>query len=237
MTEIPEHLLRRSRERRQALGLSSGEGDAAPAASTAVTPAAPTAPVAAAPPPAAVAPVEAAPAPPPAPLAPYVQAALRRRRIPFWVMPVVAALPLWALLYQYSLSEPAKVQTGPLAVGAQVYTSNCASCHLPDGAGDSAGGVGYQLNAGSVIDTFPNIADQIAFVKAGSEPVIGKKYGNPNRKGGQRVGKAGMPAWGGVLTDEQILAVVCHERVTLSGQTPVPAECTEAGATAAAAGS
>ena len=73
VTEIPEHLLKRSKERRGAL---AGEtGDAAPAAPAASAPAvAKAAPVAAAP---------AAP-PPPKPDPAYVTAAKTRKKIPFW---------------------------------------------------------------------------------------------------------------------------------------------------------
>jgi mono/diheme cytochrome c family protein len=176
-------------------------------------------------------------APPPKPPPPYVEAALRRRKIPYWAIPVVALLPVWAFIYQWSLTPVTKAVSGPLASGQELYTNNCQSCHLPTGAGDSAGGIGFQLSGGSVLQTFPQINDQIAFVKSGSEPYIGKPYGNPNRPGGQRVGKAGMPAWGEVLTDQQINDVVCYERVVLSGQDPVPAQCTAAGAAGEASGS
>ncbi len=237
MTEIPEHLLRRSRERREALGLSTGEeGAATPPPSTpaaAATPSTEVAPAAAATP--APAPAPAAPAvvaPPPKPPPPYVEAALRRKRIPYWAIPVVALLPLWAFIYQWSLTPVTKAISGPLANGQELYTANCASCHLPTGAGDSAGGIGFQLSGGSVLQTFPDMADQVAFVKSGSEPFIGKPYGNPDRPGGQRVGKAGMPAWGEILTDQEVNDVVCYERVVLSGQDPVPANCTTEGAAA-----
>src|SRR6185503_1051257 len=80
LTEVPEHLLQRSRERRAALGLGGGDaGDAAPAASAAATPATSAAGGAASAAPAVRAPVPVAPgAPPPAPFTPpYVRAAER----------------------------------------------------------------------------------------------------------------------------------------------------------------
>jgi len=105
VTEIPEHLLRRSKERRAALGLPGGEGgDAAPPSggegesSGEVTPTE-TAPVAAR----AATPEPAAPPPPPPPPPPYVQAARDRRRIPYWAMPVIALLPVWAIMYYNSV--------------------------------------------------------------------------------------------------------------------------------------
>ena len=45
-----------------------------------------------------------------------------------------------------------------------------------------------------------------------------------------------MPAWGEILTDQEINDVVCYERVVLSGQDPVPAQCTDRGGRAAASG-
>ena len=117
VTEVPEHLLKRSRDRRAALGLGGGDGgdaggggDAAPAASgdagTSVEPAA------AAARPAAVAPVEAAVVPP-KPVPSYVRASLERKKIPLWVMPVLAFLPLWAIMYVNTLSKPRSTVPDP----------------------------------------------------------------------------------------------------------------------------
>ena len=108
MTEVPEHLLARSRERRAALGLG-GEGGAAPEAASAapdaggseVEKAAPVAPAkVAASTPAVATPKE------PEPVPPYVEAAIRRKRVPYWAMPVIAFLPIWGVLYAQSLTPP-----------------------------------------------------------------------------------------------------------------------------------
>src|SRR5690606_20077313 len=100
LTEIPEHLLKRSRERRAALGLGGGAPEAAPggaeAAGGAPEPAAAAAPPAA---PAPAAPVEEAAPEPPPPEPAHIQAAKRRKRIPYWAMTAVAALPLWGYVY------------------------------------------------------------------------------------------------------------------------------------------
>ena len=223
MTEVPEHLLRRSKERREALGLSSGDpasGDAgaapAPAAASAAEPAA-EAPAAAAPAPAApVEPEPAAPAPPPPP---YVQAAQRRSRIPVWAMPVVALLPVWAFVYAATLDTGGGETGGPLALGAEVYSGNCASCHGASGGG----GTGPQLSGGEVVKTFPDAAEMLAFVKQGSAPIKGEGYGDPDREGGQHIAATGgMPAWEGILTEEEIQAVVLHERVEFGGEEAPP---------------
>jgi mono/diheme cytochrome c family protein len=228
VTEIPEHLLKRSRERRQALGLPTEGGDVpattAPAegAAPATAAAAPPAPPRATPPPTPAAP------PPPKPDPPYLQAAKRQKKIPLWVMPVLALLPVWMFMYAKALQPPQVEVTGPLAEGATVYGS-CASCHGSGGEG----GVGPQLSNGEVLKTFPKIEQQLSFVYTGNTPYIGQPYGDPNRPGGAHIGgthgpAGAMPAWGtnagGPLTDVDLVSVICHERITLAGEDPLSAE-------------
>jgi mono/diheme cytochrome c family protein len=224
LTEVPEHLLRRSRERREALGLSSGDaGGSAPAgaepaaASAAEAEAAPAAAAAAVEP---AAPVEPEPVAPPPPPPPYIEAAQRRTRIPVWAMPVVALLPVWAFVYAGTLDTGGGETSGPLALGAEVYAANCASCH---GAG-GGGGTGPALSGGEVLLTFPDQQAHIDFVAQGSAGIQGDPYGAPDRPGGQRIAETGgMPAWEGVLSPEELQAVVLHERVVFGGEEP-PAE-------------
>jgi mono/diheme cytochrome c family protein len=222
VTEIPEHLLKRSRDRRAALtGEAGASEEAAPAA--AATPAT-TQPAAAAPAPAAPtgrgqAPVPAAP-PPPKPDSFVVANYKKRNRIPYWAMLALALLPLWAFMYARAVTTQAEEAAGPLAVGDETY-SVCASCH----AGDGSGGVGYAFNNGEVLKTFPHIEDQLRFVYYGSEQYSAagvEIYGDPDREGGPHVvlEQGVMPAWGGNLTDAEILGVVCHERYDLGGGDP-----------------
>jgi len=219
MTEIPEHLLARSRARREAAGLAKpAEAVAAaePAAGGAVeqagaaTPAAAAAPV----PTAAAAP---APPPPPKPDPPYVAAYKRRKRIPFWVMPALIALPLWGFIYANTLQEPPKAASGPLAEGATIY-QNCASCHGATGGG----GVGPAFAGGDLAQNWPDFKDQIRWVSHGSANFPGDTYGALNKPK-----KGGMPAWstdypGGTLTPLQIALVVRYEREVLAGMPPEP---------------
>jgi mono/diheme cytochrome c family protein len=221
VTEIPEHLLRRSRERRAALGLptegGAAEGEAAPATPAAEGSSAPaTAAAAPAPAPAARAPAVPAAPPPPKPDPPYVAAAKTRHKIPFWAMPVLALLPLWAIMYALAMRPQEVELTGPLGEGAALY-SQCASCHGPTGEG----GIGYPFADGEVLLTFPDIEQQVDFVSSGSQVFAGQPYGDPNRQGGPHIGLArngsAMPAFGTSLTRAELIAVVCHERYTLSG--------------------
>lgn len=210
MTEVPEHLLRRSRERREALGLPGGEGgDAAPAAASA-SPATTDAPAPAA---AAAAAAPAVPAEPafvePVSKAGYLRVQeYKRVRIPVWALGGLVALPFWGILYFGAFGERHPAE--PAAVdGAAIYSSNCASCH----GGSGEGGVGPQLSGGAVKLTFPEADAHMAWVEGGSGSVgTGNPYGDPEREGGQRVAKGGMPAFRGTLSPEEIDAVVTYER-------------------------
>jgi mono/diheme cytochrome c family protein len=77
-----------------------------------------------------------------------------------------------------------------LELGQEVYNTNCARCHGPDGGG----GVGNKLNDGVVVARFPDIADHIALIENG---------------------QGGMPAWKGTLSPEEIRAVARYEREAL----------------------
>jgi mono/diheme cytochrome c family protein len=204
VTEIPEHLLKRSKERRAAIG-GEPAGDDAPAAAEAPAAAsdapAPAAPAAAAP----AVPAEPAPPPPPAPVRPEVAAALSRRKIPWWAASVLLALPLWAYVYQGTLEPPPEPEAGVLALGEEVY-AGCAACH-----GASGGGVSGPALTG-VLETWPDFRDHLAWVAVGSQGWSGDTYGATDKpKNG------GMPAFAGTLTEEELAQVVLYERVEFGG--------------------
>lgn len=212
MTEVPEYLLQRSRDRRAALGLGGGDsGDGGGA----VVPAADTAPAAAA----AASPAPApAPTPeiekvePPKPVAPWVKAAQERKRVPVWMAPVALFIPIWLFMVVGTLEEPTREAEGPIAVGGEIYSA-CASCH---GAG-GGGGIGRQLNGGEVLLTFPGTDgtfQHMAWTINGS-PVAGTPYGAADRPGGQRISEGSMPAQ--ALSGIEILEVVLYERSVHGG--------------------
>ena len=219
MAEVPPHLLDRSRARRAALGLGSGgedgSGDGAAAPAAASTAVAAATPAAAAAPARAAAPAPSVPAEPVyiAPPIPKGTALAKLGSVFFLI-----ATPIWALFMFNSFTVPKSSVKTPAEIGAALYTSaNCATCHLPNGAGKEAGGVGRPLYNGNAELTFPDPLEQVAFVKHGSCPV-GTPYGDPKRAGGQHQSQGNMPAFDGVLTDEQILYVVAYERSVLSGK-------------------
>lgn len=210
MTEIPPHLLERSRARRAALGLST-EGEAAATAAPAPAAAASPTPAPAAAP--APAPVEAAPPAPPPPPPPYVEAALKRKKIPFWAMPVLLSLPLWAYFYVGTLESPPEEAAGLLAMGEEVY-AQCAACHGAAGGG----GVGPAFAGGAVLETWPDPVDHIEWVAKGSAG-----WGRPNYGAQGKPVQGGMPGYAASLTEEELVAVVMYERVTF-GEDPAQEE-------------
>jgi hypothetical protein len=225
VAEIPEHLLKRSRDRRAALGQGGDAGDAAPAAAATPATTESAAPAAAAPAAPAGRGKAVAPAapPPPKPDSFVVAAFKRRSRIPFWAMLGLSILPIWALMYARSVTTQAEEVAGPLGVGEEMY-GGCATCHGASGGG----GVGPAFAEGEVLKTFPHIEDQLRWVYFGTDEYAAagvEIYGNPDREGGAHTtGFSGsvMPGQsvnvtGGALTDEEILGVVCHERFTLGG--------------------
>jgi mono/diheme cytochrome c family protein len=214
VTEIPEHLLKRSKERRAAMGLPGGESDA-PASSSSPdvpAPAAASAPVAAR----AATPEPAAP-PPPKPVPAHVAAAYARRRIPYWAMPVLALLPLWGLLYWNSVRIPPNKDAG-LIEGATVYVAQCSACHGATGQG----GAGAQLNQGEVLKTFKDPKDMMMWIylgKAGGQRAD-DTYGDCNRPGGPHSTTAfptAMPAHAN-MTASDLADVTRYIRETLSGE-------------------
>lgn len=207
MTEIPEHLLARSRERRAALGLG---GDDAGAAAPAAASAAPATGASAAP---APLPAAAPPAPPepPKPDLPWVAAAKRRRKVPAFAQVMLVSLPLWALIFAFTNDVPTSDELSPLAEGAEVYGTNCASCH----GGGGGGGTGPALADGAVLTTFPDPAEQVRWIFLGSDGwknEVGPTYGAVDK-----TVAPGMPAWQS-LSGEELLTATLHERTTLSGE-------------------
>ncbi len=221
MTEIPEYLLERSRERRAALGLSTGDAPAAestPATtetSEAAEPAAAAAPAAPA--------VPEAP-PEPEPVAPYVEDAEKRRRMPVWAAPVVLFLPIWAFLYVGTLENPPEEAEGLLGEGETIYAEQCAGCHGATGGGGS----GPALAGGEVLLTFPSFTEHFEWVALGTDGYgpAGDVYGDPDRPGGARtIGGGGiMPAFGASISGEELLAVVVYERIEQGAADPALAE-------------
>lgn len=222
MTEIPEHLLKRAAERRAAMTGGAAPADAPADAAPAAGAGAPASDA-----PAAV-PAKKAPAPLPTlddapakvvPDIPVVAAAKRRKRAPYWATAMLAALPLWAFMYVFSIAEPPAGDSDPFVIGAAAY-SPCVGCHGPAGGGSATGQV---LSGGEVLATFPDPLEMVHWIYYGfdghSRP--DGTYGDPNREGGVRNGDlvaGAMPPQ--ELSPEEMAAVVIYVREELSGGDP-----------------
>lgn len=228
MTEIPEHLLKKAAAARAAKA-----GEDAPADTPAADSAAPAAPASDAAPAAAVEKAKPAPAPlptldeaPPAPepVSPVVAAANARKRVPFWAASVLAFLPLWGIIYVFSVQPPPAGESDPMVIGKEVYVANCAGCHNPDGSGSAGGGTGAQLNEGEVLKTFKDPLSMAYWIHFGAAEATRPDgtYGDPDREGGARNVNdlpAVMPGFPD-LTAEEMAALIIYVREDLAGGDP-----------------
>ncbi len=208
MTEIPEHLLKRSKA---AKGGKSGGGDDAPSDSGSAPVAAEAATPAAAVPAANLPNLDPEPEPP-KPVPHYVAASMARKRVPVWVLPVIAALPIWAYSFAGTMQQP-EVEDELFIEAEELYNS-CAGCH----GGNGGGGTGYQLSDGEVLATFPEPIDMMVHVARGSDEIIDQQYGareDDPRISGAR-GRGAMPAQLATLTQLELELVIFHERAVLS---------------------
>lgn len=209
MTEIPEHLLARSksaRARMTGIGGADEVGAASVPATTTSTDAATKAP--------AAAPVVSAPpaSPPPPPKVPMVEAAERRTKIPVWAMPVLLLMPLWMVVYMATNDVPSPKKAGPLTLGGQVYAANCAGCHGAAGAGS---GAFPALNDGVLPRDFPDPGDQVRWVLLGSQGY--RDEGKTTYSASNKPIKGGMPAFES-LEPAELLDAIRYEREKLSGE-------------------
>ncbi len=222
MTEVPEYLFERSRQRRIDLGLLDDGGGGTPSASGAseggaVASSGPSsADVIAAAKADAKLELQAESGIEPV----WVSAARSRTKIPIWALPVMFFLPLWAFVY-VKLTEPPPEPVTAINEGAATYAARCASCHNGTGAGSEGGGVGRPLYNGEVLLTFPKLeADMLHWLEVGSEGIgIGNAYGATDRPGGAHIsGETGanMPGFGGALSEYKIYSVARYIREVLS---------------------
>ena len=226
MTEIPEHLLKRSRERKAAMSGESGDSASAEAPATSSTAVEQASAPAAAPAVAASASVPDIPAEPvPEKVAPYVEAYKERKKMPYWIAPVLLALPVWAMFYVGTLERVPQGLTGLLGEGEEIYVeSGCSGCHGAEGGG----GIGPALEGGEVHITFTSIEDQMAWILRGSTIVgTGNNYASADSVR-ERPVSGQMPGYGidGTMSldVEQLLAVTLFERTQLEPDEDTAAE-------------
>lgn len=215
MVAVPEYLLKRSQARRAEL---SGEASVAPSGDAPASSSSATQKVSVS---KTLAPIAPSAPPPEIQIPESVKIANARLKIPFWVLPVLLFIPIWAFIYVGTLEEPTRAETGLLADGRNVYESvaACATCHGTAGAGTNAG---PPLKDEALLGTFPdeniiqNIAAHIEWViKATDGTGIGNPYGAPEQ--GRVAGWFGdMPGFQS-LTPQQLLEVVLYERAVIAG--------------------
>lgn len=118
---------------------------------------------------------------------------------------VTAALLLWGRGPEsVALStNPIAPTEASLAQGAQIYATNCATCHGEEFDGSGPGAAGLPAAVANLVLHFPQHSDGQHFA------VISQ--GRP---------ASGMPAWDGALTDEEIWNVINYLRVETEARAP-----------------
>ncbi len=150
---------------------------------------------------------------PPARVPPYVEAYKARKKMPFWIIPVLLTLPVWGAMYVGTLERVPQGLTGLLGEGEELYVeSGCSGCHGAEGGG----GIGPALSDGEVHVTFTSIEDQIVWIAQGSAVVgTGNVYSSADSPRPRAVAGQ-MPGFGAgnstQLDMEQLLAVALYER-------------------------
>ena len=81
------------------------------------------------------------------------------------------------------------------ALGNKVYADRCALCHGPEGKGDGTAAAG--------LDPKPRNHTDGSYMKTRTDEDLLSVIRN---------GKGGMPAWGSVLSEQEIAAVLKHVR-------------------------
>jgi mono/diheme cytochrome c family protein len=121
---------------------------------------------------------------------------------------------------------PYGAEPGALGAGEAVFAAQCAVCHGATGGG----GVGPALAGGSVLATFSQCGDHIAWVTTGSNAWPEATYGDTAKP---VLGSgAAMPGFGALLGPDEIAAVALYERVAFGEE---PLADAEAGCLAAPA--
>ena len=121
-----------------------------------------------------------------------------------------AEAKLWEVDFD-AVSEAMGVTVDEAKQAAGLFNAYCARCHTGGYSAGSAfeqgagsGAWGPSLLDGRAIIQFPNIDDHIAFVISGSEDSL--KYGING------LGSGRMPAFGQILSEEQIALIAKYER-------------------------
>ncbi|MEP7381145.1 MAG: cbb3-type cytochrome c oxidase subunit II [Gemmatimonadota bacterium] len=93
------------------------------------------------------------------------------------------------------------------ARGERIYSSNCAACHQPTGQG--------------IAGTFPPFAgDSVVLAEDAERHIEIVLFGNSGASIGGVTYASPMPAWGALLSDEEVAAVINHERRSWGNAAP-----------------
>lgn len=134
---------------------------------------------------------------------------MRKSILILWVALILGALTLAACGGGgggKEVSVPAEYagKTNPLgadaaAAGKVVFDERCASCHGATGTGDGAAAAGLDPKPADLKVEVPDLGDDFLFWRI-------------NEGGAMAPFNSAMPAWKGILTEEQIWQVIAYLR-------------------------
>lgn len=145
--------------------------------------------------------------------------------VPTWAWVLFILVVAWAIYYfieqfkptkefadtptygTWGLTEDITSTSSTSELGAQLYRTSCASCHQENGQGVSGA---FPPLAGDPVVTSENATRHIKVVLYGAQgsTINGVKYVTP------------MPAWAEQLSDEEVVAVINHERSSWGNTAP-----------------
>jgi mono/diheme cytochrome c family protein len=96
-------------------------------------------------------------------------------------------------------TNPLGSDPNAVAAGQTVYTTNCASCHGESGQGDGPAGAALDPKPSNLIETARGSTDDYLYWRIAE--------GGP-----MEPFKSSMPAWKGILSEEQIWQVIAYIR-------------------------
>ena len=138
---------------------------------------------------------------------PELGSARPRIKAPMLAMLLLLLLPLWAVVYLGAFGSRAKAANSPITAGAGIYNLSCSACHGAAGQGGSARSLPTvrSSSSGRICKTTSTGSRREALFISARRSAVSSSPSNA------------MPGFGTALSAAQIADVVCYERVNFGG--------------------
>lgn len=119
----------------------------------------------------------------------------------------MAGSPTYSMYTGKESAPAAKAASSKGNIGSQLYRTSCANCHQANGEG-VAGTFPPLAGSPAVTDEDPTRHIEIVLFGMQGETIDGVEY------------SAAMPPWAGQLSDEEVAAIINHERTSWGNDAP-----------------